>query len=69
MNIFAFLTAEEFINDVYIIDVSGINEIFNIDICYGAKDNFFYIFIGQDLYHSYWKNLALLQYHIYSGNV
>ena len=36
------------------IDVSGINEKFNIGIYYGTNDNFFCIFIGPDL-HSYPK--------------
>ncbi len=36
------------------LDVSRINETFNIGIHYGAKDNFFCIFIGPDL-HSYIK--------------
>ncbi len=36
------------------IDVSGINEKFNIGIYCGAKDNFFCIFIGPDL-HSHTK--------------
>ncbi len=36
------------------LDVSGINEKFDIDIYYGVKDNFFCFFIGPDL-HSYAK--------------
>ena len=38
----------------HVLDVSGINEKFNIDIYYGAKDNFFCFSIGPDL-HSYAK--------------
>ncbi len=37
-----------------LIDVSGINEKFNIGIYYGTEDNFFCIFIGPD-FHSYTK--------------
>ena len=32
----------------FIVDISGINEKFNIGIYYGAKDNFFCIFIGPE---------------------
>ncbi len=37
------------------IDVSGINEKFNIGIYYGTEDNFFCIFIGSD-FQSYTQN-------------
>ena len=78
-------TMEKYAGYLETIDVSGIIEKFNIGIYYGAKTNLFCIFIGQDLhsytkfpvireknsllYYFYWKNLALLPYHTYSGNV
>ena len=41
-----------FLNLLAILDISRINEKFNMGISYGAKDNFFCIFICPDL-HSY----------------